>query len=95
MIRYAVVGAGWISQESFLPGVAQSGNSTIAAIVTGDLAKGAKLAAFHNIPQVVSYADFDALLVSDAAAPRRRNAGSHLPSDRPFRRAGRLEPVWR
>lgn len=54
MIRYAVVGAGWSSQESFLPGAAQSGNSTIAAIVTGDLEKGAKLAAFHNIPQVVN-----------------------------------------
>jgi predicted dehydrogenase len=64
MIRYAVVGAGWISQESFLPGVAQSGNSTIAAIVTGDLAKGAKLAAFHNIPQVLPYEEYDALLAS-------------------------------
>lgn len=64
MIRYAVVGAGWISQEAFLPGVAQSGNSTIAAIVTGDLEKGAKLAAFHNVPQVVSYADYVALLAS-------------------------------
>ncbi len=66
MIRYAVVGAGWISQESFLPGVAQSGNSTIAAIVRGDLAKGATRAAFHNIPQVVAYTDDDALLASDA-----------------------------
>jgi len=64
MIRYAVVGAGWISQESFLPGVAQSGNSTITALVTGDLEKGAKLAAFHNIPQVVSYEGYDALLAS-------------------------------
>ena len=64
MIRYAVVGAGWISQEAFMPGVAQSGNSTIAAIVTGDLEKGAKLAAFHNVPQVVSYSDYDALLAS-------------------------------
>lgn len=66
MIRYAVVGAGWISQEAFMPGVAQSGNSTIAAIVTGDLEKAAKLAAFHNVPQVVAYADYDALLASDA-----------------------------
>lgn len=65
MIRYAVVGAGWISQEAFMPGVAQSGNSTIAAIVTGDLEKGAQLAAFHNVPQVVSYDDYDALLASD------------------------------
>jgi len=36
MINYAVVGAGWISQQAFLPGVVQSGNSRVAAIVTGD-----------------------------------------------------------
>ena len=28
MMRYAVVGAGWISQEAFLPGAAQSGIPT-------------------------------------------------------------------
>ena len=39
MINYAVVGAGWISQEAFLPGIGQSGNSRVAAIVTGDRAK--------------------------------------------------------
>lgn len=66
MIRYAVVGAGWISQEAFIPGVAQSGNSRIEAIVTGDIAKAGKLAEFHGIPQVVSYDDFDAFLATDA-----------------------------
>jgi predicted dehydrogenase len=65
MIRYAVVGAGWISQEAFIPGVAQSGNSRIEAIVTGDLAKAGKLADFHGIPHIVSYADYDALLAGD------------------------------
>ena len=99
MIRYAVVGAGWISQEAFLPGVAQSGNSTIAAIVTGDLEKGAKLAAFHNIPQVVAYADYDALLASDAVdavyialpnsmhadyAIRAARAGKHIMVEKPL-----------
>lgn len=99
MIRYAVVGAGWISQEAFLPGVAQSGNSTIAAIVTGDLAKGAELAAFHGVPQVVGYADYDALLASgtvDAvyiALPnslhadftiRAAKAGKHIMVEKPL-----------
>jgi predicted dehydrogenase len=99
MIRYAVVGAGWISQESFLPGVAQSGNSTIAAIVTGDLAKGAKLAAFHNIPQVLPYEEYDALLASDTidavyiALPnsmhadytiRAAKAGKHILVEKPL-----------
>ncbi|KAF0175060.1 MAG: putative glucose-fructose oxidoreductase oxidoreductase protein [Rhodobacteraceae bacterium] len=99
MIRYAVVGAGWISQEAFMPGVAQSGNSTIAAIVTGDLEKGAKLAAFHNVPQVVSYDDYDALLASDTidavyiALPnsmhadytiRAAKAGKHIMVEKPL-----------
>lgn len=99
MIRYAVVGAGWISQEAFLPGVALSGNSTIAAIVTGDLDKGAKLAAFHNVPQVVSYHDYDALLASgsiDAVyialpnsmhadyAIRAARAGKHIMVEKPL-----------
>ena len=99
MIRYAVVGAGWISQEAFLPGVAQSGNSTIAAIVTGDMVKGAKLAAFHRVPQVVSYADYGALLSSEAvdavyiALPnsmhreftiRAAQAGKHIMVEKPL-----------
>ena len=99
MIRYAVVGAGWISQEAFMPGVAQSGNSTIAAIVTGDLEKGAKLAAFHNVPQVVAYDGYDALLASDSidavyiALPnsmhanytiRAARAGKHIMVEKPL-----------
>ena len=35
MIRYAVVGAGWISQEAFMPAVALTGNSWMQAIVSG------------------------------------------------------------
>jgi predicted dehydrogenase len=99
MIRYAVAGAGWISQEAFMPGVAQSGNATIAAIVTGDLGKGAKLAAFHNVPQVVPYADYDLLLASDAIdavyialpnsmhadyAIRAARAGKHIMVEKPL-----------
>lgn len=99
MIRYAVVGAGWISQEAFMPGVAQSGNSTISAIVTGDLVKGAKLAGFHNVPQVVRYADYDALLAGDTVdavyialpnsmhadyAIRAAQAGKHAMVEKPL-----------
>ena len=99
MIRYAVVGAGWISQEAFMPGVAQSGNSIIAAIVTGDLEKGAKLAAFHDVRQVVSYAGYDALLASDTVdavyvalpnslhadyAIRAAKAGKHIMVEKPL-----------
>jgi predicted dehydrogenase len=62
MINYAVVGAGWISQQAFLPGVVQSGNSQVAAIVTGDRAKAVRLADFYGIGTVVGYDDYDALL---------------------------------
>ena len=62
MINYAVVGAGWISQEAFLPGVVQSGNSRVAAIVSGDRAKAARLAAFYGIGAVVGYDGYDQLL---------------------------------
>lgn len=62
MIKYAVVGAGWISQQAFLPGVGQSGNSRVTAIVTGDRDKAARLANFHGIGQVVGYDGYDDLL---------------------------------
>lgn len=99
MIRYAVVGAGWISQEAFLPGAAQSGNSRVTAIVSGDRDKAAKLAAFHGIPEVVDYDGYDALLASDridavyVALPnsmhcdytvRAAKAGKHVMVEKPL-----------
>jgi hypothetical protein len=48
-VRYAVVGAGWISQEAFMPSVDQTGNSVISAIVTGNRANALKLANFYGI----------------------------------------------
>lgn len=62
MIKYAVVGAGWISQQAFLPGVGQSTNSKVTAIVTGDHDKAARLADFYGIGQIVGYDGYDALL---------------------------------
>ena len=60
-VRYAVVGAGWISQEAFLPAVEQTGNSEVAAIVSGNLDKAKQLAAFYGIEAVYSYEQFDAM----------------------------------
>ena len=62
MIRHAVVGAGCISQEAFMPGVAQSGNSRISAIVTGDIQKAERLAAFHRVEH---YAGYDVLVAGN------------------------------
>lgn len=99
MIRFACVGAGWIAQEAFLPGVAQSGKARVAAIVTGDAAKGLKLADFHGVPQVVGYDGYDALLASDAVdavyialpnaqhadyAIRAARAGKHVLVEKPL-----------
>ncbi len=63
-IRYAVVGAGWISQAAFLPGVAHSGNSIVTALVTGDAAKAGALAQRYRIGHVCGYADYERLLAS-------------------------------
>jgi predicted dehydrogenase len=65
-VRYAVVGAGWITQEAFLPAVEQTGNSEVAAIVSGNLAKAKQLAAFYGIKDVYAYEQFDALARSGA-----------------------------
>ena len=43
-IRYAVVGTGWISQIAFMPSIAQTGNSEMTAIVSGNPANAEKLA---------------------------------------------------
>ena len=63
-VRYAVVGAGWISQEAFMPAVAQTGNSEVAAIVSGNLEKAKALAEFHAVPAVYNYDQYDAMLAS-------------------------------
>lgn len=99
MIRYAVVGAGWISQEAFLPGAGQSGNSRVTAIVSGDRAKASRLAEFHGIPEVVDYDGYDALLASDRIdavyialpnsmhcdhAVRAARAGKHVMVEKPL-----------
>jgi predicted dehydrogenase len=60
-VRYAVIGAGWISQEAFLPAVEQTGNSEAVAIVSGNLDKAKQLAAFYGIEGVYPYEQFDAL----------------------------------
>ena len=64
-IRYAVVGAGWISQIAFLPSIPQVANSTVAALVTGNAEGAAKLADFYGIEHVVAYDDFDRMLAED------------------------------
>lgn len=63
-IRYAVVGAGWISQEAFMPAVSQTDNSVITAIITGNQEVARKLAAFYGIEHVFNYDEYDLALRS-------------------------------
>ena len=60
-VRYAVVGAGWIAQEDFMPGVAKTGNSVMTALVTGDARKARELSEKYEIEHVCGYDGFDAL----------------------------------
>ncbi len=87
MINYAVVGAGWISQEAFLPGVVQSGNSRVAAIVTGDQAKASRLADFYGVGTIVGYEGYDALLAGPAIDAVYIALPNHLHADYAIRAA--------
>lgn len=63
-VRYAVVGAGWISQEAFMPAVSQTDNSEMTAIITGNAEVASKLAAFYGIAHVFNYDQYDEALAS-------------------------------
>lgn len=63
-IRYAVVGAGWISQAAFMPGVGQTGNSVMTAIVTGDQVKAETLGRRYGIERTYHYDAYRAALES-------------------------------
>ncbi|MDA8585476.1 Gfo/Idh/MocA family oxidoreductase [Rhodobacteraceae bacterium] len=98
-IRYAIVGAGWISQEAFMPSVSQTSNAQMTAIVTGNGEVASKLAEFYGIEHTSGYDGFDALLAGDAfdavyvALPnsmhadfaiRALNAGKHAIVEKPL-----------
>jgi predicted dehydrogenase len=62
-IRYAVVAGGWISQGAFMPGVGQTGNSVMTALVTDDPVKATQLAVRYGLKSY-RYEQFPALLAS-------------------------------
>ncbi len=63
-IRYAVVGAGWISQAAFMPGVKATGNSVLSAVVTGDSSKAEELGRRYGIERAYHYDAYLAALES-------------------------------
>jgi len=62
-VRYAVVAAGNISQNAFMPGVGTTSNSIMTALVTDDQEKYDKLSKMYNL-KPYKYAEFDQLLDS-------------------------------
>ena len=67
-VRYAVVGAGWISQTALLPGVEHTGNSAVTTIVTGHEYKTEQLKEkYPTIEHGYSYEEFDEFLKADVA----------------------------
>jgi predicted dehydrogenase len=98
-IRYAVVGAGWIAQAAFMPGVHHTGNSEMVAIVTGDEKKAKELSKKYGIEKTYNYSEYDELLRSDEVdavylalpndmhvdyALRALRAGKHLLLEKPM-----------
>ncbi|MFV0246306.1 MAG: Gfo/Idh/MocA family protein [Qingshengfaniella sp.] len=98
-VRYAVVGAGWIAQEAFLPAMHQVPNARTAALVSGSPDTAETLARFHDIPRIVSYTDYDQLLAGDTIdavyialpnslhadfAIRAAQAGKHVLVEKPL-----------
>jgi len=61
-VRYAVVGAGWISQEDFMPCIANTTNSQLTAVVTGDPEKASHLVEKYNLLRAYSYDQFSLAL---------------------------------
>lgn len=62
-IRYGVVGAGWISQCAFMPGVAQTTNSIMTALVSGTPEKTKRLGIDYGL-ETFAYDEYDKLLTS-------------------------------
>ena len=98
-VRYAVVGAGWISQAAFLPGVEHTGNSEVTALVTGDGVKAEALGARYGIGRHYGYEQYNEFLKSGAAdavylatpnfdhvelAEKTLDAGLHLLLEKPM-----------
>ncbi|CAM2159070.1 Gfo/Idh/MocA family oxidoreductase (plasmid) [Pararobbsia alpina] len=85
-IRYAIVGLGDIAQEAMMPGVKHTGNSEIAALVTGDLEKARALGKIYDVSDIYTYEQFGQLLASNKvdaiylATPNWRHAEFAIPA---------------
>ncbi|GJD63995.1 Gfo/Idh/MocA family protein [Methylobacterium frigidaeris] len=85
-VRYAFVGLGDITQEAMLPGVRHTGNSQIAALVSGNPEKARRVGELYGVADIYGYEQFGELLASgtiDAiylATPNWRHAEFIIPA---------------
>ncbi len=63
-VRYAVVGQGYFAQIAVLPAFAHARRSQLAALVSDDEEKLAKLGEDYKVERLVRYEEYDALLAS-------------------------------
>lgn len=63
-IKYAVVGLGYIAQIAVLPAFRHAGNSTLAALISGDPVKLKELGKKYEVPLTFSYEQYDKALSS-------------------------------
>ncbi|GCE85022.1 Gfo/Idh/MocA family protein [Komagataeibacter diospyri] len=97
-IRYAVIGCGQISQQSFIPGIERAANSTLAALVTGDMKKakaletryGVRVWHYDELPDLLASGDIDAVYLATPNGLHRQyavpvlEAGLHLLLEKPM-----------
>lgn len=97
-IRYAVIGCGQISQQSFIPGIARAANSTLAALVTGDMKKaealetryGVRVWHYDDLPELLTSGEIDAVYLATPNVLHRQyavpvlEAGLHLLLEKPM-----------
>ncbi|BAZ66891.1 MAG: Gfo/Idh/MocA family oxidoreductase [Pelatocladus maniniholoensis HA4357-MV3] len=65
-VRYAVIGLGWIAQETVLPAFENAENSQLVALFSDDLIKRHELSEEYDVP-AFTYEEYEAFLRSGAA----------------------------
>ncbi len=63
-VRYAVVGLGWFAQEAILPAFANTKDSELVALVSGDRTKLRELSERYQVEHALTYDQYDDFLES-------------------------------